>query len=256
MRLPKHPVPMTTIFRRCLLVNFAVEPAAMAAVLPPHISADVHAGNAYLSVVVAQMEKMRPAFAPRPLGITYDQIVYRVVVRCGGERGVHFLRSDANSRVMCVLGNALSFFGFHRSRIRFQRRPGTDLLDLDVATTSGVPGGIRATYDLGVARRDLPESSAFTDLSRAQRWLVELFAAFAYTPGRRRIDVVRIERGDWDLQVVDDLRADYDFLTAGPFPPGTTRLDSVFLVGDIPYRWHRLEHAPILGGKGSTAPPR
>src|SRR6266511_3513228 len=122
MRLPKHPVPMLTTFRRCLLVNFAVDPDAMQVLLPRHIEPGLHEGHAYLSVVVAQMERMRPAFAPRVLGITYKQIVYRVVVRCGEERGVHFLRSDADSRTMTALGNAFSFFRFHHSAIEFRER--------------------------------------------------------------------------------------------------------------------------------------
>lgn len=247
MRLPKHPVPMRTMFRRCLLANFAVDPDAMRAVLPRYIEPDLHDGRAYLSVVVGQMERMRPAFVPRALGITYNQIVYRAVVRCGEERGVHFLRSDADNRLMCVLGNALSFFRFHRSSISLREQDGR--LDLDVETSSAVPGGIRARYTVANARRSLPATSAFADLDTAQKWLVELFAAFSCTPGRSAIDVVRIERGDWDVRVVDDLRGEYDYLTSGspgtPFGPATAQLDSVFLVGDVPYLWHPLTHTPL-----------
>jgi uncharacterized protein YqjF (DUF2071 family) len=247
VRLPKHPVSMRTVFRRCLLVNFAVDSGAMRRLLPPHIEPDLHGGDAYLSVVVAQMDKMRPGFLPQALGVTYNQIVYRVVVRCGGERGVHFLRSDADSRLMTVLGNAFSSFRFHHSAIDFTERDG--LLELDVDTTSAVPAGIRATYTVAEAHRSLPPTSGFPDLATARAWLVELFAAFAYTPGRAALDVVRIARGEWDVRVVDDLRGRYDFLTsgAGPFPSGTARLDSVFLVGDVAYVWHRGERIPVPG---------
>jgi uncharacterized protein YqjF (DUF2071 family) len=242
--LPKHPVPMRTMFRRCLLVNFAVDVDAMRSVLPPHVEPDVYGGHAYLSVVVAEMEKMRPAFLPRALGITYNQVVYRVVVRCGDERGVHFLRSDADSRVMSELGNALSFFRFHHSAIEFREHDGK--LELDVTTASEVPAGIHATYTVADARDALPPTSAFPDLATAKAWLVELFAAFAYTPGRRHIDVVRIDRGAWDVQVVDALRGDYEFMTSGtPFGPGTAGLDSIFLVGDVPYHWHRNQRIAI-----------
>lgn len=239
---------MRTVFRRCLLVNFAVDPDVLRRALPGPIEPDLYDGSAYLSVVVAELYKMRPAFAPEPLGITYNQIVYRAVVRCGGERGVHFLRSDADNAVMCAFGNALSFFRFHRSAITFDRHD--EVLDLDVVTASAVPADIHATYTLGDARRTLPPTSAFADLDQAQAWLVELYAAFAHTPGRSHVDVVRIDRGEWNLQVVDDLRGEYAFLTAGaPFGPGRARLDSIFLVDDIAYHWHRrrrlaLEDAP------------
>lgn len=243
MRIPKHPVPMRTMFRRCLLANFAVDPDALRSVLPRHVEPDVYAGEAYLSVVVGEMERMRPAFLPRALGITYNQIVYRAVVRCGEERGVHFLRSDADNPLMCVLGNAFSFFHFHRSAIRFREHDGQ--LDLDVLTNSAVLGDIRASYTVGEASHVLPSTSAFPDMETAKKWLVELFAAFSYTPGRPHIDVVRIERGEWNVRVVDDRRGEYPFLQAGtPFGP-SARLDSVFLVGDVPYLWHPLEHVPL-----------
>lgn len=246
MRLPKHPVPMRTVFRRCLLVNFGVDPGVLASVLPAGIEPDLHGGEAFVSVVVAELDRMRPAFLPRALGVTYDQIVYRAVVRCGDERGVYFLRSDADSRVMCAFGNALSFFRFHRSAIAFRDHDG--LLDLDVATAGGT-ADIHATYAVADARPELPETSRFDDLSQARAWLVELYAAFARTPGRAHVDVVRIDRGAWNLRVVEDLRGRYAFMAAGvPFGPGAARLDSTFLVDDIEYRWHRRERVPVPSG--------
>ena len=108
--LPIHPVPMRTTFARCLLVNFAVDPPALASKLPSHLVPDVHAGCAFVSIVIAHMKDMRPAWTPRALGITYNQVVYRAVVKCGAERGVTFLRSDADSSLMVAAGNALTFF--------------------------------------------------------------------------------------------------------------------------------------------------
>ena len=105
--IPVHPVAMKTTFRRCFLVNFAVDPAAMRAQLPAHLEPDLHDGRAYLSVVIADMMRMRPAFLPAALGVTYTQVVYRAIVRFGLERGVTFLRSDADNRFMVAAGNAL-----------------------------------------------------------------------------------------------------------------------------------------------------
>jgi hypothetical protein len=80
--MPVHPVPMRTTFRRCFLVNFAVDPAAMRARLPAHLEPDLHDGRAYLSVVIADMVGMRPALLSAVFGVTYTQVVYRGVVRC------------------------------------------------------------------------------------------------------------------------------------------------------------------------------
>lgn len=242
MRFPQHTFALRTVFRRCLLVNFAVDPAEMASVLPQHVEPDVFGRDAYLSVVVGEMDKMRPVGVPRPLGITYNQIVYRAVVRCGNERGVHFLRSDADNRVMTVFGNLMSFFRFHRSQITFAERSGH--LDLDVVTHTNPAADIEATFTIGSRAATLPDTSAFPSLDKAKRWLVELFTAFAYTDGNDWVDIVRIKRGEWNVQAVADTRARYAFLNAGE-PFTQARLDSVFLVEDVPYHWYRLEKRPL-----------
>lgn len=64
-----HPVPMRTVFRHCFLVNFALRPDVLASRLPDHVRPGVHDGWSYLSIVIAEMERMRPAFLPHALGI-------------------------------------------------------------------------------------------------------------------------------------------------------------------------------------------
>jgi uncharacterized protein YqjF (DUF2071 family) len=64
-----HPVPMRTVFRHCFLVNFALRPDVLVSRLPDHVRPGVHDGWSYLSIVIAEMERMRPAFLPHALGI-------------------------------------------------------------------------------------------------------------------------------------------------------------------------------------------
>lgn len=237
MRWPKHPVPMTTVFRRCLLLNYALKPEALAAVLPAGVEPDVWHGRAWLSVVAGDLRRMRPAGVPPALGVTYRQIVYRAVVRCGGRRGVYFLRSDADSAIMNVGGNLMSFFRFHRAdiawteddlglRVRVGSRDGT--ADLDLALGSGDEAG-------------LPRGSAFGDLAEAKGCLVELYTAFHPRAHQGRVDVVRIRREDWRLTLPPVLEARCAYLDGtGPFPAGGAALDSVFAVRDLPYHWYRL----------------
>jgi uncharacterized protein YqjF (DUF2071 family) len=238
--VPKHPLPMTTVFRECFLVNFAVRPDVLRRLLPGPIEPDVHAGDAYLSVVIAVMDRMRPAFLPPALGVSFCQVVYRAVVRCRGERGVHFLRSDADSRWMSLAGEWLTFFHFHHSRIALRREGRRVLVDLEPGDRRRAV--IQATFDLGRAGRELPRESRFPTLAAAQAFLVELFAAFAYDPVTERVSTVRIERGPWDVRVVPDERGRYDLVQDSDlFPRGAAVLDSVFYARDLPYRWHALE---------------
>jgi uncharacterized protein YqjF (DUF2071 family) len=187
------------------------------------------------------MDRMRPAFVPAPLGVTYRQVVYRAVVRHRGARGVYFLRSDADHRGMSLAGDWLTFFRFHTSRIAV--RAEGPLVHVDLAARPGDHADIRASFDVGGASRALPPASAFGSLAEAQAFLVELYVAFGCDEPTGEVRAVRIERGTWDLRVVDDRRAGYDVMSGSRlFPAGSARLDSVFYVEAIPYYWHTLSH--------------
>jgi uncharacterized protein YqjF (DUF2071 family) len=232
---------MRAVFRQCFLVNFAVRADVMRGLVPAPIEPDLHGGEAFLSVVIAVMDRMRPAFVPAPLGVTYRQVVYRAVVRHRGARGVYFLRSDADHRGMSLAGDWLTFFRFHTSRIAV--RAEGPLVHVDLAARPGDHADIRASFDVGGASRALPPASAFGSLAEAQAFLVELYVAFGCDEPTGEVRAVRIERGTWDLRVVDDRRAGYDVMSGSRlFPAGSARLDSVFYVEAIPYYWHTLSH--------------
>jgi uncharacterized protein YqjF (DUF2071 family) len=111
---------MKTTFRNCFLVNFRMRPAALKRALPPGLDPDEHGGHAFLSVVVADLEAMRIGFLPRFLGMDFTQIVYRALVKAPtGEKGVYFVRSDADSSWMSMAGNVFSNFHFHLADIRW-----------------------------------------------------------------------------------------------------------------------------------------
>jgi len=238
--VPKHPIPMHTVFRECFLVNFAIKPEALRPLIPKPMELDVHGGEAYLSIVIAQMDQMRPAFVPRGFGITYHQVVYRVVGRANGERGVCFLRSDADNALMSIAGDWLTFFRFHTTPIKTKRAG--NRLSVDVTAAPRDHADIHATYDLASPQRRLPASSRFASFDQAKEFLVQLFAAFAYDPLTNELSVVHIQRGEWNIDVVDDKRAVYEWMQRGPhFNTQNARLDSIFYVRAIPYTWHTLE---------------
>jgi uncharacterized protein YqjF (DUF2071 family) len=262
--LPVHPVAMATTFRHCFLVNFAVPPDALARLLPSHLVPDVHNGSAFVSVVIAEMHRMRPAVLPPALGVTYNQVVYRAVVRCGQERGVTFLRSDASSRLMVLTGNALTFFRFHRARIMWDLTPECVRFS---SSSEKQGGGIEAEYNLSSAAHRLPPTSRFTDLGSAQTFLTELYSAFGAKRRDGRVEVVRIKRSPWSSTVITDHTGSYEAMTSGTlFSAGEAILDSVFFARELSYHWrplellrpHRLMNAASGGPSevAAAAPPR
>jgi len=245
--LPVHPVPMKAVFRRCYLVNFAVEPAALRRRLPAHLEPDLHDGRAWLSIVIADMTGMRPAFLPAALGFDFTQAVYRAVVRCGAERGVAFLRSDADDRLMVAAGNALTFFRFHHASVRWDSSP--DLVRLALVPSSGKGARIEAAFDRAVPGDRLPSMSRFADLASASSFLSELYTAYGARRADGRVEVVRIARTPWQSRVVDATGSFEAMGSGAVFDAGECALDSAFEVENLDYRWNRLSlEQPAQGG--------
>jgi uncharacterized protein YqjF (DUF2071 family) len=233
-----HPMPMRTVFRHCFLVNFAIKPDVLASRLPDYVRPDVHDGWSYLSIVIAEMERMCPAFLPRALGITYSQVVYRAVVVCGRERGAYFVRSDADNALMVSAGNALTLFRFHRADATWSFSPGITRFSL--RPRGGEAAEIDAEYDLADAKDQMPPTSRFATLDRAQRFLAELYVAFGTKRRDGTVEAVRIQRNDWRSMVVRDRVGSYEAMKSGVlFGPGQAVLDSIFYVESLNYHWHR-----------------
>ena len=229
---------MRTLFRRCYLINFAIDPTAMRRRLPTHLEPDIHDGRAYLSIVIAYMERMRPAFLPKMMGTTYTQVVYRAVVRCGSERGVTFLRSDADNRLMVAAGNAFTFFRFHLAKASWTITDSKIAFELQ--PSSPAPAAISAEYSMGSGEATLPSTSRFANLSEAQAFLTELYAAFGGSRANG-VEVVRIKRSPWTSAAVVDNVANYEAMSSGElFAQDEAEIDSVFYVENLEYYWRRL----------------
>lgn len=238
LALPKHPIPMRTTFRDCFLVNFAVDPDVLRALLPKPIEPELHQGSAFLSVVMVTMDRMRPAFLPPCIGISYTQVLYRALVTCQGERGVHFLRTDTDNRLMCRLGNVMTIFPFSLSQISQGKTGPYRRFDLKANPTHHAH--IHALFDLSQPSQEMPPTSRFASLPEARKFFVERYAAFSID--RRSLNTVRIRRGDWNITVVPDLKHVYQFMRGSQmFPEGCAELDCIFHVEDVAYYWTRLE---------------
>ena len=309
-RMPyaKHLFPMKTTFRHCLLLNYSMEPATLARSLPRGLIPDVvhspEGPRAFVSVVVADLEAMRPGFLPRVLGADFTQVVYRAIVRApNGERGVYFVRSDANDWLMSAAGSVFSNFHFHLadcvwsgrdslrdaaermllrdeaasgSRPQVERRAwlatpssehGRDAHDDEFAfvlapRVAGSPGtrptesaGVRLAIDPRSASLVMPPTSVFAglDVREAQRYFVELYAAFASWPEHDHWTAVRIDRTYWQVVAVAPHLAHSDYMEASSaFGPGEATLDSTFYVHALDYHWHSIDRQPFRATDGGA----
>lgn len=229
--LPKHPVPMRAVFRRCWLLTWRIEPGALQRQLPPGLSPWIHDGSAWLSIVVARMHDMRPTFLPRLLGVAFDQVVYRAVVTRGDERGVYFLRTEANHRAYAWGGDLLTHFHFHYAPI--------DIVGdgAEASIVAHPPGAAAFRVRFAAAAPEaLLAPLPFDSLDGVRTVLCDLFYAFSVHPRTGAPGRVAVSRPEWPIRLVEPKDVHAPWMTEVLFPGACTLSHGVY-TRDVPYRW-------------------
>ena len=225
-------------------LNYAVDPSALAAMLPKPLEPELHEGVAWVQLLVSRLRDMRPQGMPALFGVNFHQVSYRAAVQYRGaygvRRGGYFLRSETDNAVMRAVGNALVEFKFHDfegADISLVRRG--DTLDLAVSPQKGasVSGRVRASFDV----RPLPgapSGSVWKSRNGVQHALVDCFDAFGVDPAGW-VYVLTIDRDPWRANFVTPLRVEVPWLEDGPLRGA--RLDSVLHIpSPCGYRWRPL----------------
>jgi hypothetical protein len=76
MRLPV----LCGIIERRMLVNYRVDPAVLAATLPPPFRPKLHRGYGAAGICLIRLRRVRPRFVPSWLGISSENAAHRAAV--------------------------------------------------------------------------------------------------------------------------------------------------------------------------------
>src|SRR5438309_1681955 len=109
------PVVRGVIDRR-ILVNYHVDPAVLAPLLPAPFRPKVVHGVGMVGICLIRLKNLRPAFLPAWLGLSTENAAHRTAVEWDDhgtvQDGVYVRRRDTNSRFNALVGGRL-FPGFH-----------------------------------------------------------------------------------------------------------------------------------------------
>ncbi len=244
-------IPWLTAVQTCWVdavsLNYAVDPDALAAILPAPLVPELHKGTAWVQVLVSRLREMRPQGTPALLGVSFHQVSYRAAVtyrdaRGEPRRGGYFVRSDTDNAVMRAVGNALQEFKFHAfgaADIRLSRPREQDRaheLHVDVAAAGG---GIDVTLD--TRPRGAPSGSVWASEAELQTPLVECYDAFGVDPSTRHVYCLTIDRDAWNARFAAPLAVRCEYHETGALGGSASRLDSVLhLPRECAYRWRPL----------------
>ena len=98
--VPDRPWFMGQTWERLLFAHWAVEPAALAEVVPPELPLDVVDGKAWLAVTPFEVKGLRVrGVAPPPVVSSFPEINVRTYVTVDGRPGIYFFSLDTSSRL-------------------------------------------------------------------------------------------------------------------------------------------------------------
>lgn len=232
---------MTGEIERRLLVNYAVDPAALTGLLPGRFRPHLVGGVAVAGVCLIRLGGLRPRWAPRAVGLTSENAAHRIAVEWDGvdgvQSGVFIPERHSASRLTVLLGGRL-FPGAHQPA-RFSVRE-TEA-DLQVAFTSR---DRRVEVDVHVSiEQSLDRSQLFANVDEASRFFERGSVGFSPSRDERRLEAVGLTTHAWRVEPCRVLHARSTFFEDKRFGDGAARLDSALVMRKVPVVWDALHVA-------------
>jgi hypothetical protein len=249
--LARVPVIRGVIDRR-ILVNYRVDPAALARLLPAPFRPKLVRGFGVAGICLIRLKQIRPRFLPAWLGVSSENAAHRIAVEWdeGGRvrEGVFIPRRDTSSRLNALAGGRL-FPGLHH-HARFEVSEGNGRYRVALDSDDG------QTHLLveGRVAQDLPPSSVFRSLREASEFFERGSLGYSVTGEPGRLDGLELRSFTWAVQPLAVERAESSFFAdRSQFPAGSAELDCALLMRGIEHEWH-ARGALCCGAATSACP--
>ena len=181
-------------WNNALFLHWPVDKSVLEEWVPTEIEIDTHNGDAYISVVLFEMNNIRPRMLPAVGGLSnFYEVNIRTYVKYGSKTGVYFLNIEASSKLFCSMAKIISGLPYQFADIF---KVGKSYTSENEAASSS----LSAEYKIGekiVNKTDL-------DL-----WLTERYALFQ--EDRRYINQFELHHLEWEIRdaSLESLSLDY-----------------------------------------------
>lgn len=241
---------MTGRVADCVQLTYRTPAESVRALLPEGLELVVRGPWAFWNVMACRVEKARPAGVPALLGLTYHHVAYRLVAQAMNDRaevvrGLCFMRSDVDARIVSALGNRLSDLRMRPAEIAF------DADDCGVKVQGCQARGARVDFllDTAHAPAQLARGSCFPTVEDARRFCRQQANGLGVVErdGRRLLRVTQVTRSSdaWSEtpMSVRDAQLGY-FDTIGQAEH--VQLEWACRLGAMDYRWQVGEAVGLL----------
>jgi hypothetical protein len=228
---------MQGIIERRILVNYRVEPATLARLLPAPFRPKIVHGFGIAGICLIRLRAIRPRFAPALLGISSENAAHRIAVEWDdqGQRreGVYIPRRDTSSRWNTLAGGRIfpgvhhhAMFAVHESGDQYAVTLESD----DRRTHLSVAGHIAAA---------LPAASVFGSLENASAFFERGSLGYSATSDPQRFDGLELRSERWHVEPLAVERVTSSFFDdPEQFPDAAIAFDCALIMRDVAHEWH------------------
>jgi hypothetical protein len=225
------------IIDRRILVNYRVDPAVLARLLPAPFRPKLVNGAGMAGVCLIRLKDIRPRFWPSILGISSENAAHRIAVEWDqdGEikEGVFIPRRDTSSRLNTLAGGRW-FPGVHyHAAIQVQEHD--DRYRIELNSDDG------QTHLLveGHVAEELSPTSIFGSLQEASDFFERGSLGYSVTAKPGQYDGLELRSFNWLVQplAVDKVQSSF-FENRTLFPTGSVQFDCALLMRGIHHEWH------------------
>jgi hypothetical protein len=225
------------IIDRRILVNFRVDAAVLARLLPAPFRPKLVNGAGMAGVCLIRLKDIRPRFLPAFLGISSENAAHRIAVEWDqdGEamEGVFIPRRDTSSWLNALAGGRL-FPGVHH-HAAFQVQEHDDRYRVELNSDDG------QTHLLveGHVADDLPSTSIFGSLADASAFFERGSLGYSATAKPDQFDGLELRTFSWQVQPLAIEPVEFSFFEDRTlFPAGSVAFDCALLMLGIEHEWH------------------
>jgi hypothetical protein len=243
--IPLLPALAANVERR-LLINYRVDPAVAATLLPEGLRPQLVDGSAVAGVCLIRLGGLRPAWMPERLGWGGENAAHRVAVEwdddLGTHQGVYIPIRHSGSWLPVAVGGRI-FPGVHR-HARFSGRETDDRIRVSLDAAD-----LAVSADVAVV--DTWESGLFRTVDDASDFFQN--GATGWSPGRdgRTLEGLTLSTDAWHVDAGRMIEMHSSFFDA--LPAGAATYDSVLVMRTVPITWSVPAVRRFAGTGAATA---
>ncbi|QQR88313.1 MAG: DUF2071 domain-containing protein [Flavobacteriales bacterium] len=232
--LKNHPFGVVADLERTVVLAFAAPAEELAALLPSFLEPDTFNERwGFVAMAAVRTRDLRPSGFPKWCGQDFWLIGYRIFVRYPNAvgkrlRGLYILGSETDRRLMAVLGNRFTHYGY-------RYKPMTAALGPHGISLRAKDGSTAVVVKDDGAAVALPSDSVFADWIEARRFVGPLPFTFSHNVRKDHVLIVEGSRTNWHPRPVSVVEHRCDFITN--LRLSELRLSNAFTIDRVPYHW-------------------